>query len=1108
MPARPDDILQYLAKSPGAKAKDIATALGADASAINRMLYGPLAGKVQKDSQYRWHLTGSRKPEPAGAKAAPAGILARLCRYYLECLEADDSEGDSLFATSKFGDLQYAILGALPFLADAAPTVLQTDDCRRLIQRGQSGRKRMSVRIGYPIRVRRIQTPKWTGLKVEPISSFATLAEDTGAVPSADPRSFFFNIAALKGMPGGVTDLPMSEALALMDELGLGAPNAEAPEWDELFLSLAQIRPLWEWAEPLDPYTLNTSLRLDDGLQPGIYNSAILYLSEQSDYTQGLETELGGLASEPDSAVAASVLGRFLKPTPAKAVADNTPLLEVLPLNNEQRAAVQRALTAPLSVITGPPGTGKSQVVTSILVNAAQRGQTVLFASKNNKAVDVVEKRANGLANTPALVRLGSKDRNTTVAQFISGMMSLSVPAEAEVAHKEARESLEREQRTFADLVSEEAATFARRNTVDRLERNAEDGRRLLPVATFQRALESDPVFQSYPFNDLDAAVGDANRSAQGLIKRIFWPFLRKARMDALDAELKQSSRFLTELGVAVPVEAATDGTIAAICSMQSDAKSRFQAAVRVVEYGAAIKGLRKSRRLEEISSDLAKLQAGMSEASLTYWQTRQRVLPSKLSLDERQALSRYASLLQNLFAGAENVGRLIKQSLDLFPKVRKVLPCWAVTSLSARGRLPFASGIFDLVVIDEASQCDIASALPLLFRGKRAVIIGDGQQLRHVATLPPARDRRLLEKNDLLDTHLDWMYSGRSLFDLALSRVETDEVTLLRDHHRSHSDIIEFSNRHFYGGNLRVATKETSLRRPKNMTRAIEWRDVQGRVTRPGAGSWVNAEEAKAVVALLRDLVLERGYTGTVGVVTPFQAQGALIESVISQDRELSTALAGASFLSSTVHAFQGDERDVMVFSTVVSFGIEAKTLNWLGSNGNLFNVAITRARAALFVVGDLKACLGSPVSYLAEFAKYASNGFGASQAKAPNYSDGEEYPPVRDASKVSDWERMFFPHLVRLGLRPVVQHPVERYELDFAIFDGDRKLNVEVDGQRYHADWDGELCYRDRLRNQRLIELGWSVMRFWVYELRDDLPRCLKQIEDWKAKSTPKAR
>ena len=57
------------------------------------------------------------------------------------------------------------------------------------------------------------------------------------------------------------------------------------------------------------------------------------------------------------------------------------------------------------------------------------------------------------------------------------------------------------------------------------------------------------------------------------------------------------------------------------------------------------------------------------------------------------------------------------------------------MTSLSARGRLPFEPGIFDLVVIDEASQCDIASALPLLYRARRAVIIGDPLQLKHVST-------------------------------------------------------------------------------------------------------------------------------------------------------------------------------------------------------------------------------------------------------------------------------------------------------------------------------------------------------------------------------------
>jgi superfamily I DNA and/or RNA helicase len=77
-----------------------------------------------------------------------------------------------------------------------------------------------------------------------------------------------------------------------------------------------------------------------------------------------------------------------------------------------------------------------------------------------------------------------------------------------------------------------------------------------------------------------------------------------------------------------------------------------------------------------------------------------------------------------------------------LAAQVANVMPGWAVTSLSAKGRVPFESGLFDLVVIDEASQCDIASVLPLLFRAKRAVIIGDPQQLRHISRLTAANDQ------------------------------------------------------------------------------------------------------------------------------------------------------------------------------------------------------------------------------------------------------------------------------------------------------------------------------------------------------------------------------
>ncbi len=60
-------------------------------------------------------------------------------------------------------------------------------------------------------------------------------------------------------------------------------------------------------------------------------------------------------------------------------------------------------------------------------------------------------------------------------------------------------------------------------------------------------------------------------------------------------------------------------------------------------------------------------------------------------------------------------------------------------------------------------------------------------------------------------------------------------------------------------------------------------------------------------------------------------------------------------------------------------------------------------------------------------------------------------------------------------------------------------RKDNRIGDGEHYHKDWTGELCYRDQIRNQRLIENGWDVMRFWVYEVRDDIDGCVTKVKEW---------
>ena len=71
--------------------------------------------------------------------------------------------------------------------------------------------------------------------------------------------------------------------------------------------------------------------------------------------------------------------------------------------------------------------------------------------------------------------------------------------------------------------------------------------------------------------------------------------------------------------------------------------------------------------------------------------------------------------------------------------------------------------------------------------------------------------------------------------------------------------------------------------------------------------------------------------------------------------------------------------------------------------------------------------------------------------------------------------------------------------FTLDFALFAGDRKLDIEIDGENYHRHWDGELSRRDQLRSRRLADAGWDILRLWVYEVRDDLEGPLAKVAAW---------
>lgn len=1098
-------VVELLRQKPNQLAREIADALGVDRRAVNAVLYGKLKGQAVQDKRYRWSLVGDGQKQTASEEPTEQFAntdLAKLCRYYLACIGYDNT-GVSVFASSKYGEPDYAELQNLPLSAGA---LADDDQTRRMFGRIRSERGRYGLFLGYPTATRLVKSRRssWQGYMIEPLLLFPVEMDANTGSPVIDLEYPIINQQALQSFSNAEPEALIAEIALLEEELGLSG-ESEPVELDELVMRLAAIRPEWPWLDQVDPTNLLTEPSLQTTQAAGIHNRAVLVMAERSPFTIGLETELKALAKLPEEKYRDTALGQWL--TGAVSSSDNPrtrePLIELLPMNLEQRQAVETSLVERLTIITGPPGTGKSQVVTNLLANAAWQNKRILFASKNNKAVDVVETRINSLGPRPVLLRVGAKSYQGKLAEYLLGLLSATSTKEDRDRFAEANEHYGKLIEKIAALDEEADRTIAARNELDELEQSVEFIREAFGQELFSQLRFSD-LPEVAPEIELAArAIDRADRAQQNWLVRILWPLFSDGRIGEARNAISQLSKLSDASQLPLPNEPFAENVLDIYREHCIRLAERLQAIARLRRYSTALRALQNAMPLEAVAVEKAKLLDRLSKQATQLWKLWLRLQPSNFTNADRTRLTKYNSLLKMVMeAGADGElsREVAKKYRSLSAEVAHLLPCWAVTSLSARGRIPFEPEYFDLVVFDEASQCDIASALPLLYRAKAAVIIGDPKQLSHISALPRGQDQNLLERYGLVEEFPHWAYSYNSLFALAAGQVTGDQIIGLLDHHRSHADIINFSNDHFYEERLRVATNYDRLNPPVRGESGVRWSHIKGKVVRPPNGGALNREEANAVRAELSALLLDRGYRGSIGVVTPFQAQRHAIDAAIRDDQALSRVLP-PDFLVDTVHKFQGDERDVMIFSPVLSDDMPKGGLGFLKSNGNLFNVAITRARAQLIVVGDLSACRQSDVGYLSSFADYSERVQRADRTYAKeNFTDfGPEYPSVDNADQVSEWEHVFYRALYEAGIRAIPQYPIEKFRLDFLVTDGTRRLDIEIDGERYHRNWNGELCRRDQLRNQRLYELGYDVMRFWVYEVRDDLDGCVQKVQQW---------
>ncbi len=850
------------------------------------------------------------------------------------------------------------------------------------------------------------------------------------------------------------------ELRELEAELGFTEGHAAFEVLSEKVSLLRTIRPDWEWLDELNIDNLEKRpVHIADA--DGILNRAILFAKEPTPYTVGLSNELVNLATWGDLDIKHSVLWKFIHKQFYKNPPYRKEILEVLPLNDEQEKAVRSALSADVTLIAGPPGTGKTQVVANLIINAAMAGQNVLFTSKNNNAVDVVVKRVNSINKELPLVLRYEK----SAKQCISDYAQLWEKAKAKNdSYSDAIEAYKRVYSSYDAKRTQKQQIVDNRNRLDGLEQSVcsirDKYQRLIGVLSTNEVNDVKNAYDSFIYGRKSLQEGP-----DSLLDKLFRKRWEKRNVDDMNSVVLSINSFMEKYHPGLSVT--PHMTERELMSFDNEFKSLMDDLSLIADYNGLLSQMCDSASLEQLDAAMMTEHVELQAKAKTAWNSWLNQHISVFNTKNRGDLHDYISLLEH-------------NHVDNYtPSLKTMLPVSAITSLSARRRLPFREAVYDLLIIDEASQCDIASMIPLLMRAKRVAVIGDKQQLNHICILSKQTDLSLILSNEIEPR---WSYRGSSIYDLAESMTEAENIIQLRDHHRSFLDIIQFSNQEFYDNTLRIATDYSRLQSPNNgkPILGMQWMDVKGKTIRPENGGAYNLKEAEGVIRILRRLALELEFEGSIGVTTPFHLQAEMITKALERDAELRNHLElHNKILIDTVHKFQGDERDVIIFSPVVSDGTKSQSLMFLKSTGNLFNVAITRARALLVTVGNKEYCKKCGVSYLEHFAEY---------------SCGEDAPV-----ESSEWEHILQNALSDAGIPVTAQYHVDKYYLDLALFYKGKKLDIEVDGAMYHQTWTGELSYNDQLRNQALMREGWDVIRFWVPQVRDQLPWCIAQIKNW---------
>lgn len=787
------------------------------------------------------------------------------------------------------------------------------------------------------------------------------------------------------------------------------------------------------------------------------------YLCQLAEETKVAESDHSALKVSYDNILYCqdAILGKFFSGARFRTLENSKPLIFPFRFNKSQYEATEKALTNGLSVIEGPPGTGKTQTILNIISNALINNQSVAIVSNNIAAVENVRDKLKKNNYDFLFAQLGSK----------SHRLAFFDNYEKEVPDiKNWRLDDHKVETLMERVLLDSKAINLLLKKENRIKELIEEKRRLdKELQYFRRFYDSNGFVTDKKYAFLTA---NFERVLSFIVdieeKRI--TERKNTLIDKIQLFLKHGFYKYNELE-----------------NNEIEVISNYH-----VQY--------YKLKLNRIDEEISQLESELTSSKFA--ELKDRHCDNSKQIFEHYLSHRFKKTKGNY--SNDNFKKNLEEFISDFPVILS-------TTYSISNCLP-KNGMFDLVIVDEASTVDIVKGVLAMSCAKQIVFVGDLKQLPHI----PIESKLKAPDVNYDNQKHSILSSIRSIYDNEVSS------TLLKEHYRCHPDIIRFCNLKFYNNELLIFNDYNNK---SPVTVINTQKGNHSREHRIGDKGLINIREIAETEDLVNNIIAQNqvidvltnpkhefGFEVTspddIGFATPFRKQANEAKEVL---------LAGIE--TDTVHKYQGREKKLMVFSTVLDKTRVAQVKKKFVTDPNLVNVAVSRAEKHLVVITDESAfqTSGDNIGDLIRYINYQdesniksgtvvsvfdllykdySHTLTARLEKSKQYSSrfaSERIVEslIVDVLKADEFSS--FDYKTQLRLFHLIQdlskcndseseYVKNNASVDFVIiniFDQSPVLVIEVDGFEYHVNKQEQII-RDEKKNSILEKYNIPLLRY----------------------------